>query len=259
MEDQLFKTPDSIESRANYEGNESLLLFERIEDDRIKSQIVELLVRGKVAWAKENEMVFNMGNDIDALRETIKADVEQSIEEVKFETRIAFEGECDEMIMVIGYKSDPSKGPDTQKQMSITEAHEKGHRVRKYKGKFFDEYFAPALDMNAMTFSEYDLVRVRAKVAGLPEESQREYSDEEIKNLVIDYLSDAREIAERMGQLKNYFGMKAGEEVTSEHVAYAREHYVSDTGENNWMTQFFQGITIENEGDFLKLINSSGI
>ncbi len=62
-----------------------------------------------------------------------------------------------------------------------------------------------------------------------------------------------------MSQLKCYFGMNGDEVFTPEHLVYAREHYVTDTGLDNLMTQFFQAITPETENGFLELINTSGI
>ena len=46
------------------------------------------------------------------------------------------------------------------------------------------------------------------------------------------------EIAARGTQLKNYFGLKEGEELTPEMWDYARRHYAADVADNN-MTQFF--------------------
>ncbi len=62
-----------------------------------------------------------------------------------------------------------------------------------------------------------------------------------------------------MSQLKNYFGMSGNELFTAEHLRYARKHYIPDTGVDNNMRQFFQAITPEAEGEFLKVINSCGM
>jgi hypothetical protein len=47
------------------------------------------------------------------------------------------------------------------------------------------------------------------------------------------------EVMARGTQLKNYFGLKEGEELTPEMYRYAQRHYMTDVGDNN-MTEFFQ-------------------
>ena len=42
------------------------------------------------------------------------------------------------------------------------------------------------------------------------------------------YFRIVDELAERMSQLKNYFGFKGGEVFTRQHLAYARENYLKD-------------------------------
>ena len=53
--------------------------------------------------------------------------------------------------------------------------------------------------------------------------------------------------------------MKGNEKFTLKHLAYAREHYIPDTGFDNNMSEFFSAITKETESRFIELINSSGI
>lgn len=54
--------------------------------------------------------------------------------------------------------------------------------------------------------------------------------------------ANSAEVAARGTQLKNYFGMKEGERLTSKHLKYAAKHFVKDRGYDNGMTQFFQSI-----------------
>lgn len=74
-----------------------------------------------------------------------------------------------------------------------------------------------------------------------------------------DYLFTGDEIVERMSQLKNYFGMDGSDKFTKDHLHYAKENYIEDTGMDNAMSLFFQGITEETEDEFLELINSMGV
>ena len=80
-----------------------------------------------------------------------------------------------------------------------------------------------------------------------------------LRSNAIQYLFSGPEVAERMSQLKNYFGIKDSEHFTREHLEYARQHYITDTGMDNRMRHFFQAITPETEVAFIELINSSGI
>lgn len=116
--------------------------------------------------------------------------------------------------------------------LSAVEAHEKGHLIRYFKDEpgtsFFADYFRKGFTLD-------------------------------LKKSDFFYLFNSSEIAERMSQLKNYFGMKGADEFTSAHLQHAKEHYVTDTSLDNNMTQFFQAITPESEKDFLRIINNSGI
>lgn len=64
------------------------------------------------------------------------------------------------------------------------------------------------------------------------------------------------ELAERMAQLKNYFGFKGNEMFTRQHLAYAKDHYINDGGVNNSMDIFLSLITPETEDKFLETINT---
>ena len=77
--------------------------------------------------------------------------------------------------------------------------------------------------------------------------------------MYLEYLFSGSEIAERMSQLKNYFGMRGAEQFTRNHLKYARLHYVTDVGFDNGISHLFQAITPETEDKFLELINNSGI
>jgi hypothetical protein len=114
----------------------------------------------------------------------------------------------------------------TAEEENLVEAHEKGHVLRDFKinaediGKGFD-------------FSK------------IPEEAKRP-----------SYLRNPDELAERMAQLKNYFGFKGDEVFTRQHLSYARENYLKDGKLDNNMSDFFSLITPEKEDEFLRIINT---
>jgi hypothetical protein len=159
----------------------------------------------------------------------------------------------------------------TDKQLNIAESHEKGHVVRRYNRKVdasdcgsgsaycLSEKFWRAFDFFAMQFpnSYYDRYREEAEQRGMGFMALR--TNESLNNEFTQYLKSPSELAERMSQLKNYFGISGTTPFTKDHLAYAREHYVNDTDFNNEMTQFFQAITPEKEDAFIELINSAGI
>lgn len=65
------------------------------------------------------------------------------------------------------------------------------------------------------------------------------------------------EIAARGNQLKNYFGLQAGEEITPEMWEYAKTHYVKDVGLDNNMTDFFNIVEEDKLPLFLKWLNKN--
>lgn len=117
--------------------------------------------------------------------------------------------------------------PLTPRQKNIIEAHEKGHAVRTFPGAIGTE-LRKAFD---------------------PKSVQSTHASRE------GYLFKPDEIAERMSQLKNYFGFQRDEEFTTKHLTYAREHYVADTGLDNEMSTLLAAITPETEAQFLKVMN----
>ena len=109
------------------------------------------------------------------------------------------------------------------------------------------------IDTSKVELTPEDLESIQANTGEAPD------SKEEALESELDYLFSGPEVAERMSQLKNYFGMKGDEQFTKEHLHYAKEHYVSDTQVDNEMRLFFQAITPEREDEFVRLIHTSGI
>lgn len=70
---------------------------------------------------------------------------------------------------------------------------------------------------------------------------------------------NADELAARMAQLKNYFGMSGNEIFTKSHLDYARYNYINDTDLDNNMTVFFEMIAPELEQKFIHNMNSMPI
>ncbi len=266
------RTPTTnVESEANFEGNDSLLLIERLNNPRIRTQVIDLLLeaeeseRGVIIEVTEfDEHGVQKGPSVKKSyepksREQLEAEYDEALRDISTSTPIRmaehpFDGPT-EQAMVIGAKSPWSNRPYTEKELSIIEAHEKGHRIRPYNYDSLQTYFAQGFDSNSIRFTPKELMIYRKT---LPETDQ-EKTDEEIIALYSEYLSSPVEIAERMGQLKNYFGLRGDGVFTKEHLDYARIHYMKDTGMDNGMRPFFQAITKEREEAFLTIINEAGI
>jgi len=123
------------------------------------------------------------------------------------------------------------------RQFNIIEAHEKGHGLRDFTSNIDKHELVSCIDCEAL------------KV----EQTRQQKDKPELR--FYNYLTRPEEIAERMAQLKNYFGFTAEDVFTAEHLHYAKEHYVVDTGLDNRMTEFLLSITPEVETKFLETIN----
>jgi hypothetical protein len=263
------KSHDHIELIANFQGNDSIVLFSRLKNPVIKSQIIDLIYNTEQeADSKGVSMLLTSTDDHGVTtrtpktprsREEIEKDYEYHLEQAEDHTDIKFsDTEYPNMFkMVVGKWLPWGDGSVTTKQMSIVEAHEKGHSVRSYMADnpdLYTEHFQAGFDPSAVVFSD-EYIEIIKKV-------EVDHTDNEAGFLVkehLEYLFSGSEIAERMSQLKNYFGITDEGEFTKEHLDYARNHYVIDTGMDNGMTHFFQAITPEKEADFLRIINTFGI
>ncbi len=249
---------NTIEQQANSQEHPSLLLFSRLENPEIFEQLVSLY-ENYYKQKKDFERVSKIkGKNPEELREIIREEINNRIKVIKNDTLITNNleiggsdcGSCD-LFGYVGYDAYPENSREQiqinkdayldfldrfdmkkwKRVQSIIESHEKGHFIRNFSNGFFDELFFQGFDTSVFL------------------------SPSDKSNIGF----NANEIAERMSQLKAYFGMKGNEKFTLEHLAYAREHYVYDTGTDNHMSETLSLITKEKESKFIELINSSGI
>lgn len=285
-----------VEAEANFEGNETEVLISRLRNPIIKQQIIDILYEQKLShynqikneewephlpegWTGEERFKLLKGKSSGRVisTEDLETELKYSPNPNKKEIEKELDEEIDqiEKVTEIDYTSNvptssvipvnwvvpwTGKRP-TPKQMSIIEAHEKGHRIRFYDGQ--TERFRRAFDISKVKFTDEDydvLKKYEEGQTDKPEDAGKELTLEEKREEYLNgYLFTGMEIAERMNQLKNYFGMKEAEVFTKGHLDYAREHYIKDTDMDNGMSLFFQAITPETENTFLELINNSGI
>jgi hypothetical protein len=285
-----------IEKQANFEGSWTNLMCERLRNPEIRKQVIDLLneieqsekdapivkdlLSGKERIAGKKDQMLITRRYIPRTREQIESDFDKELQAVEQFTPITFDESCPSGVQfaVVGGReiisfnntllTDGEK--PTQKVLNIAESHEKGHVLRPYN--FFrsreegflervregtvDAKFAEAFDFSNIDCHDiYKKLQETLARVGV----ENSISEKEVQRRITDYLRVPMEIAERMSQLKNYFGMKSNEKFTKEHLDYAHIHYLRDTGLDNEMTQFFQAITPEKEDAFIELINSAGI
>ena len=275
----------AVQRESNYEGNDSELLFDRLDNPKILDQIVQMWMAGYKAKEGKIEqrptqdedggIVFDADGNyvlqdvtfVPPSEEETREKIAELIKEAKTSTPVFFDGRAPTSEGIgLDWKLPGDVVPST-KQKSIILAHEKGHLMRQFPGgvegeAYFREMFGKAFDMNNINFTKQDFEDALAhrkqekQITGYGLEDE-DYTYDRMRESTIGYLSSPEEIVERMGQLKNYFGFKGDEEFTQEHLDYARGQYIKDTGLDNNMRHFFEGITDDQE--FLPLINSVGV
>lgn len=255
----------NIEFLSPYEGNESLVLVSRFKDPVIKSQVIATLHKVyeiRAASGKEINTVpiDENGEEVShpaivPSMEEIAKQYDEHVSEIEKITNITFTGKEPESNTMDSAWEFPGIGKLSTKQLSIVEAHEKGHFVRNYSGEIQDElffqYFSKGFDPKAVSI---DAKTLRQKFGKL-----KDFNDEKVEYIILGKIFSPNELAERMSQMKNYFGMSGSQKFTKQHLQYARENYIKDTGLDNWMTEMFQAITPEKEDGFIELINTAGI
>jgi hypothetical protein len=272
------------------------LLYEAVQNslgDIIDVDGVEKDENGNEKKDKKGQLIFIFKHALPQTREQIEKKFCDVLKNIQNSTPISFGftqpnsgGEVDEKdsldengeylydkkreVLNLCWMSPLSGKKPNEKQWQIIESHEKGHVVRKYSRKTTGGYlgadgkyclgvkFWRAFDFSVVDYSdEYcenfrnELKKERIDISDI--------TNERIKRQSLRYLRDPSELAERMSQLKNYFGMSSNKIFTKEHLSYAKEHYCKDIDFDNVMTQFFQSITPEKEDAFIELINSAGI
>jgi hypothetical protein len=253
-----------IKERANHEAPWSVVLFSRLRNIAIKNQILDILFLANGGRIQKTVLEQKYYADL----EMIQKDTDVIFSEHRSKTRE--HGKNKKERVSLGYFDALLGRKHTWRERHITEAHEKGHVIRwDYSVKrlvwsnaaarlepryCLSGHFSPAFDFSRVRFSEEECEK-RRKCGTL----FCGKTDHEIWRTLVSYLSGPHELAERMSQLKNYFGFGGNEIFTAKHLSYVRKYYVKDTGYDNMMTQFFQSVSPERENAFLALINSAGI
>lgn len=259
----------SIEEQANYEGNHSLLLFERLQNPDIFNKLINDIYedRTSVDFSSydyiDPEYVKSLERDEYFVKQDIKIELLQALETAAHSTEIGFsengylnssKGNNGTGYIEICNSQSKNKFNETALNKNITEAHEKGHTIRNYNmDSGFTKNLRSAFDFEKVSFSEKEYNEIRSLKNGYESDS-----NDEIQKGFSEYLSFPWEIVERMSQVKNYFGMSGNEKFNQEHLDYVRKNYVQDTGSYGPQIQpFFD--SINDDEKFIDLMNTLGI
>ncbi len=264
-----------IEKTANYEGSHTLLLWERIHNPVIKQRLLNnfyehLSTLDKTAFLQANNyertlrqaerarknFIENLTIDkIEKDFDLLARDVFNSTE-INYETNPSQPASSGKLgstgtVYVLATNEDGTRF--SVNQLSAFEAHEKGHGIRMFYGDSdFTRRVANAFDFTAITKETAD--QYREMVMGLRKNTLSKNTADPLK-----YFESTHEIFERMGQLKNYFGMNADQVFTKDHLEYIRKHYIQYIGFKLQILPFLEAITNEKEDLFIELMNSLGV
>lgn len=285
---------ETAEICPTFEGRDTESLISRLHNPVIKEQIIDIKYRKKLerrqlikdgdwidylpeGWDGTEQFKLKLDKksgkvlsdeelekeqQVEVSRENIERELDQEIEEIENKTEIDFttngpNGSVIPLNWVVPWTGEKA----TKNQKSIIEAHEKGHWIRDYN--HLTDFFREAFDISKANFTERDYELIISDTEGYTDKPLDWDKDKPFvivkEQYLNEYLFTGIEIAERMSQLKNYFGFRGAEQFTSEHLRYAKEHYIEDTNMDNSMRLFFEAITPETEERFLGIINNYGI
>lgn len=241
-----------VQSAANYPGDWTLVQYERFLHPTTKARFIKLRERYLSEMKTGVPGMFDKPKKFTSHYERQVDGYDQNLQSVFAATGVG------------AARADYGKSPQTLGAGNIGEG-----------GVVFDD--AVTSDGESLTVRQKNIIEAHEKYHGMVdyESSERaelvtmfdpvvaeylfdEHYDADGNNVAANYnyLTNPDEITARLAQLKNYFGMKGDEGFTAEHLSYAREHYVHDTGLDNTMTEFLAMITGRTKDQFLRIINT---
>ena len=137
----------TIEEQANYEGNHSLLLFERLQDPDVFNKLVNDIYEDRTSVDFSNydyvdpEYVKSLQRDEYFVKQDIKLELLEKLQTTSQSTEIGFSeygylksnkgSEGTGYVEICNSKLN-NQFNETVLNKNITEAHEKGHTIRNY-------------------------------------------------------------------------------------------------------------------------------
>lgn len=239
------------EKTANYQGSHTLVQFLRMSSPDFKHKFAQNLLKDVDDEPAEPKSILERQKTSASEQQQRIDNLDKNLARVYNVTGYAPAEKYEKKPLHIGispqygkpgvvFSDAENKGePLTDRQKDIINAHENHHAiVLPERSDSLTTKLRYGLD-----FSIMNLINQEREMAGEERVSPK-------------YLMHGSEIAARMAQIKNYFGMTGGEVFTKEHLDYARQNYVNDTGLDNSMSHLFAMITPETELDFIDNMNS---
>lgn len=244
--------------------NPTLIMLERLQSPVIQEQILAIVKKYSTSLCKSPEEVMDEMNNQIELERTRTYISRKKTEGGSYFNRLTRKA-------VIGVRRSFFKNKERdQLDKGIVEAHEKEHAVRSHLIPLFRgvERRIDKVAKGTLSKSSYYLWKsLNLSIAwnifslglltGIPPIVSILQSLPFL--LSSPYLHSGMEVYARMSQLKNYFGFRGGEKFTKDHLYYAKENYVKDTGTDNNMTSFLKAITPKTEDKFIEMINTFGV
>ena len=232
-----------VRQTANYQGDWTNLLQQRLLDPQIRSRFIE---------SKRNNLSEEKRRSFDSFEVGEKPvdvpvdHIEQSINNYPQTIRRVFKQ--------TGYTTTLNYN-QTEKTNQPPEALGVSRGFNDHGFVFKDAVY----DDRKLSDREKNIVEAHEKAHGVlwrltNQEKRNILSCFDMQKLVHKKKDKADEVLARMSQLKNYFGMKGVETFTKAHLDYAREHYVKDVVLDNNISNLFD--SIQDEDRFIELMNT---
>ena len=238
---------EAITASANYPGDWTNLLYKRLIDPITKEKFI--LQRTEAMKYMKDDPAMVSRREMPKVHYQDQIDeYEKNIEHVfsmtevgpaeSFGSRGKNLGNMGNMgVGAVFSDAEHTNTPLSNRQKNIIEAHEKGHCLRDFVSSYDRQEIQSSIDNKIIT-----------KLNALRQTNG-------IERIAPSYVSNPMEIAERMAQFKNYFGMGANDIFTKQHLDHIRERYVQDTGLDNGVSDLLYVVTPETEKTFLAIIN----
>jgi hypothetical protein len=235
----------AIAETANYQGNWMLAQQERMADPDFKSKYEGFVDESMSSLREGSPGMFDKPEHFQAYHRTL-ADT--------------YDDRSEHVYSAVGY------APSGEYGLS---PHQTGLGGIGERGAVFSD--ATTRDGTLLTDRQKDIIAAHEAYHGMVKapvsvqgELGKAFDGEVYYKEIVDgeglrqpgYLQNPDELMARMAQLKNYFGMKGGEEFTKDHLDHARTHYVEDTGLDNSMSVMFRIVSPKTEPDFLRAMNT---
>lgn len=219
---------NSLKGRANYQGDHNALFKERLVND---------------SWKKLRDANNNRSRD--ASQEEIIPYAQYVVGKIIQTGKPAIQYTDDDLKRILNAKPEYLDGisePQYNGLTDVVQLPKPGNESANYKT------LLGANNMNAAIAKIHEDAHM---INPVPVNKFPSYYNND--NYLM--MNNGAEMVARGTQLKNYFGLKSGEEFTEDMLKYAAKHYIQDTGFDNNMVDFFRSIAPDKWGEAARWID----